>query len=137
MRSIPSALQTKLDSGVTTLAHCWKLTQRDGVVQGFTDHDCDLVLGGTTYRAGTGFTASEATSRFDLSVDGAEISGALDADALTEADLAAGRYDAADVETWLVDWKTAWSTPMAAAHRICREIRRERPRRADNIFERA
>ena len=77
MRPIPSALQTKLDSGVTTLAHCWKLTRRDGVVMGFTDHDCDLVLDGVTFRAGTGFTSSEATSRFDLSVDGAEISGAL------------------------------------------------------------
>lgn len=105
MRSIPSALQTKLDSGVTTLAQCWKLARRDGVTQGFTDHDRDLVVDGVTFRAGTGFTASEATSRFDLSVDGAEISGALDDDnALTEADLSAGRYDAAAVETWLVDW---------------------------------
>lgn len=105
MRTIPSALQTKLDSGVTTLAHCWKLVRRDGVTQGFTDHDRDLVVDGVTFHAGTGFTASEATSRFDLSVDGAEISGALDDDnALTEADLAAGRYDAAGVETWLVDW---------------------------------
>jgi uncharacterized phage protein (TIGR02218 family) len=104
VRSIPSALQTKLDAGVTMLAHCWKLTRRDGAVQGFTDHDCDLAFGGTTYRAGTGFTASEATSRFDLSVDGAEIAGALDDDALTETDLAAGRYGAAQVETWLVDW---------------------------------
>ena len=34
MRDIPSALQAKLDSGVTTLAHCWKLIRRDGVVQG-------------------------------------------------------------------------------------------------------
>ena len=35
----PSALQTKLDSGVTTLCRCWNLTRRDGVVLGFTDHD--------------------------------------------------------------------------------------------------
>ena len=32
------------------------------------------------------------------------ISGALADEALTEADLAAGRYDAATIETWLVDW---------------------------------
>jgi uncharacterized phage protein (TIGR02218 family) len=97
-------LQTKLDSGVTTLARCWKLSRRDGVVMGFTDHDRDLVLDGATFRAGTGFTSSEAASRFGLSVDGAEISGALADDSLTDADLAAGRYDAAQVETWLVDW---------------------------------
>lgn len=105
MRDIPSALQAKLDFGVTTLAHCWKLTRRDGAVQGFTDHDDDLLVDGVTYRAGTGFTSSEAASRFDLSVDGAEIAGALSDDALNESDLAAGRYDAASVETWLVDWR--------------------------------
>lgn len=104
MRSIPSALQTKLDSGITTLARCWVLTRRDGVVQGFTDHDADIVVAAVTCRAGTGFTASEATSRFDLSVPDTEISGALSDTSLTEADLAAGRYDAAKVETWLVDW---------------------------------
>jgi uncharacterized phage protein (TIGR02218 family) len=104
MRTLPSALQEKLDSGVTTLARCWIVTRRDGVVQGFTDHDGDLVIEGVTCRAGTGFGASEATSRFDLSIDGAEISGALAADSLTEADLAAGRFDAAQVDTWLVDW---------------------------------
>lgn len=124
MREIPSALQAKLDSGVTTLCHCWKLTRRDGAVQGFTDHDDDLVIGGVTYRAGTGFTSSEASSRFDLSVDGAEIAGALSDDALLEGDLAAGRYDAASVETWLVDWSDV-SLRVLTARSTFGEVRRE------------
>lgn len=124
MRDIPSALQTKLDSGVTTLCHCWKLTRRDGVVQGFTDHDEDLVIAGVTYRAGTGFTSSEATSRFDLSVDGAEIAGALSDDALLESDLAAGRYDAAGVESWLVDWSDV-SLRVLTARSTLGEVKRE------------
>ncbi len=45
MRIIPTALQAKLDSGVTTLCRCWIVTRRDGVVQGFTDHDEDVVVG--------------------------------------------------------------------------------------------
>ncbi len=124
MRAIPSALQAKLDSGVTTLARCWKLTRRDGGVTGFTDHDRDLVLDGVTCRAGTGFAASEATSRFDLSVDGAEVSGALADDSLTEADLAAGRYDAARIETWLVDWSEP-SLRVLTARGTLGEVRRE------------
>lgn len=104
MRAIPTALQTKLESGVTTLCRCFVLTRRDGVVQGFTDHDEDIALNGVACRAGTGLTASEATARLGLAVDGAEISGALADDGLTEADLAAGRYDAAKVETYLLDW---------------------------------
>jgi uncharacterized phage protein (TIGR02218 family) len=124
MRPIPPSLQTKLDSGVTTLARCWKLMRRDGVVMGFTDHDSDLVFGGVTFRAGTGFTSSEAASRFGLAVDGAEISGALADDALTDADLAAGRYDAAEVETWLVDWSDP-SLRVLTARATLGEVRRE------------
>jgi uncharacterized phage protein (TIGR02218 family) len=124
MRVIPSALQAKLDSGVTTLARCWKLTRRDGTVQGFTDHDADLVIDGVTCRAGTGFTASEATSRFDLAIDGSEIAGALADDALTEADLVAGRYDAARIETWLVDWSDTTLKVMTACGTLG-EVKRE------------
>ena len=104
MRTIPSALQDKLNSGVTTLCRCWRITRRDAVVQGFTDHDEDVVLDGLTCRAGTGLTGSEATARLGLAVGGSEISGALADDALSEADLAAGRYDAATIEIFLVDW---------------------------------
>ena len=124
MRSIPSALQAKLDSGATTLARCWIATRRDGVVLGFTDHDRDLTIDGVTCRAGTGFTASEATSRFDLSVDGSEISGAFSDDTLTEADLAAGRYDAAGLVTWLVDWSDI-SLKVLIARGTLGEVRRE------------
>ena len=39
-----------------------------------------------------------------MAVDASEVSGALSDDSLNEDDLAAGRYDAAGVELWLVDW---------------------------------
>lgn len=124
MREIPPVLQAKLDSGVTTLARCWIVMRRDGVVSGFTDHDGDLLIEGVTCRAGTGFNASEATSRFDLSIDGAEISGALAADSLTESDLAAGRYDAAQVDTWLVDWNDV-SLRVLLSRATLGEVKRE------------
>ncbi|MEW6451154.1 MAG: DUF2163 domain-containing protein [Pseudomonadota bacterium] len=104
MRAVPDGLQEKLNSGVTTLCRCWRIVRRDGVVQGFTDHDEDVVLGGLTCRADTGFTGSEATDKLGLAVTGAEISGALEDDSLTELDLAAGRYDAAEIDVFLVDW---------------------------------
>lgn len=124
MRFIPAALQIKLDSGVTTLAHAWIVRRRDGVVQGFTDHDGDLVIDGVICRAGTGFTASEASDRFGLSIDGAELSGALADQSLTEDELAAGRYDAAEVETWLIDWSEPGLRALTARGHIG-EVRRE------------
>jgi uncharacterized phage protein (TIGR02218 family) len=124
MRAIPSALQARLDSGVTMLAQAWKLIRRDGLTAGFTDHDRDLIFDGVTFRAGTGFAASEATGRFDLSVDGGDIAGALDGDGLSEDDLAAGHYDAAAIETWLVDWSDVSLRVLTARGRLG-EVKRE------------
>jgi uncharacterized phage protein (TIGR02218 family) len=124
MRTIPSGLQAKLDSGVTTLARCWILTRRDGEKLGFTDHDENITIDGTVCHAGTGLTASEATARLGLQVDGAEIAGALADESLAEGDLAAGRYDAADVEVHLVDWSDP-SLRVLLAKCVLGEIRRE------------
>ncbi len=104
MRIIPSALQAKLNSGATTLCRCYILTRRDGVIQGFTDHDRDVLLNDVVCRADTGFSGSEAVARLGLSVDGSEVSGALSDDSLNEDALAAGRYDAAEVDMYIVDW---------------------------------
>jgi uncharacterized phage protein (TIGR02218 family) len=104
MRTLSPALQAHLASGATTLAHCWRVTRRDGVVRGFTDHDRALVFDGVTHEPQAGFTASEAPAALGLAVPTGEISGALVSPALTEADLAAGLYDGAEVTLTLVNW---------------------------------
>lgn len=124
MRTIPPALQAKLDSGVTTLCRCWLITRSDSACQGFTDHDEDVVLGDITCRAGTGLSGSEATQKFGLAVDGSELSGALADDSLNETDLAAGRYDAAAVELWQVDWSEP-SLRVLLAKGTLGEVKRE------------
>ena len=124
MRNIPPALQDKLDAGVTTLCRCWLITRNDGVTQGFTDHDEDVALGPVICRAGTGLTASEAAQTLGLAVDSSELSGALADDTLNEDNLAAGRYDAAAVELWLVDWSEA-DLRLLLAKGTLGEVRRE------------
>jgi uncharacterized phage protein (TIGR02218 family) len=106
------------------LCRCFILTRRDGVIQGFTDHDRDLTLNDIVCRADTGFAGSEAVARFGLSVDGMEVSGALSDDSLNEDALAAGRYDAAQVDTYLVDWsEPSLHVLMSRGH--IGEVRRE------------
>lgn len=104
MRDVSPTLVARLRGGATTLCHVWKLTRRDGVVMGFTDHDGDLTLDGVTYAARSGFDAAEAESALGLSAPGADVAGALSEAALTERDLADGLYDGARVERWMVDW---------------------------------
>ena len=124
MRAIPSALQDKLDSGVTTLCRCWLIARNDGVTQGFTDHDENVPLGTVTCLAGSGLSASEATQQLGLAVDSSELSGALSSETLNEDDLAAGRYDAAAVELWLVDWSDP-SLSVLLAKGSLGEVKRE------------
>ena len=104
MRALDPALQVHLQSGATTLCACWRIARRDGVVFGFTDHDRPLSFGGTDYLPGSGATGSALQSSADLAVDNADIEGALNADALSAEDLAAGRYDGAEVEIFRVNW---------------------------------
>jgi uncharacterized phage protein (TIGR02218 family) len=105
MKTLPPGLQAHLDSGVTTLCWCWRLTRRDGAKLGFTDHDRDLVFDGTTFEAATGFTASEIKDTVGLSVDNLEVESALTSDRLSEEHLAAGLYDDARVEIFRVNWQ--------------------------------
>ena len=104
MRSIDPALQAHLDSGATTLCTCWRIVRRDGAALGFTDHDRVLRFGGLDYVPDSGATGASLASSADLAVDNTQIEGALCADALSAADLAAGRYDGAGIEVYRVNW---------------------------------
>jgi len=99
------ALDAHLATGATGVARCWSLERRDGVRFGFTDHDRDLEFGGQVFRAETGLTASALMQTTGLSVDNTEAIGALSDAAITEEDIAAGRFDGARVEAWLVQWQ--------------------------------
>ncbi|MCX8998457.1 DUF2163 domain-containing protein [Rhizobiaceae bacterium BDR2-2] len=104
MRTIPDALAAHLAAGVTTLCHCWRLTRRDGAVMGFTDHDRALSFEGTAFHAASGFAASEREDEAGLAAATSEVTGGFSSEAIAEADLAAGLYDGARVELFLVNW---------------------------------
>jgi uncharacterized phage protein (TIGR02218 family) len=104
MKTLSPALQAHLDSGTTTLAWCWRVTRRDSVRLGFTDHDRDLTFDGTSFEAASGFTASEIKDSIGLAIDNLDVQSALSTDTISEDDLAHGLFDDADVEIWRVNW---------------------------------
>lgn len=104
MKTLPPALAAHLTGGLTTLCRCWRVDRRDGVAMGFTDFDRDLAFDSVTYKAASGFTASAIEGQLGLAVSNLDVQGALSADALTEDDLHAGRYDDAAVTIYLVNW---------------------------------
>lgn len=105
MSAWPETLAAHLSREVTTVCHCWRLTRKDGVATGYTDHDRPLTVGAALYAPQTGLAASEARDTLGLAVDTVDVEGALSSDDISEADIAAGLYDGATVETFLVNWR--------------------------------
>ena len=104
MRTIDDGLAAHLAAGVTTTCRCWTLTRGDGTIMGFTDHDVAIVFDGVTYEPESGFDASEETTATGFAIGGLDVLGALSSDRLTQAELAAGAYDNAEVAMYLVNW---------------------------------
>lgn len=105
MRTLPTALAAHLSGDVTTMCHCWRVTRRDGVVLGFTEHDHDLSFAGTEFLAASGFQAADSEAANGLSVEAGEVTGGFSSAAISEADVLAGRYDGAKVEVFQVNWQ--------------------------------
>ena len=104
MKTVPSALVARIESGAARLAHVWLLTRRDDQQLGFTDHDRDLTHDGVTCRAASGWTAGAADAGLGFAPGSASATGGLDSDALTDADIASGLYDGCAIECRRVDW---------------------------------
>lgn len=103
MKNIPALLSAHIALATTTLATCWKLKRRDAVVMGFTDHDQPLVVDGVSYLAATGFSPSAVENNAGLAVDNLEVEGMLSSGAISEEDILAGIYDAAEIRVFLVN----------------------------------
>jgi hypothetical protein len=104
MRALPPALEAALESGAAALCTAWVLTRRDGVRLGFTDHDRSLAVEGVTCAPASGWTAGAAEGELGFPPGTASAAGVLSDGAITEADIASGLYDGAQVEAWAVDW---------------------------------
>jgi uncharacterized phage protein (TIGR02218 family) len=90
---------------LVTLAFCWRLERRDGVTIGLTSHDRDLTVGGLVYRAAPGMVPSAIRDGIGLEPASMDVAGGLSADAISAADLAAGRWDGAALALWLTEWE--------------------------------
>ena len=90
---------------LTTLAFIWRIDRRDGITLGLTSHDRDLVIDGLTYRAAPGMIPSAIERQDGFDPDSIELSGALTSDAITQDDLAAGRWDGATLRVSAVNWE--------------------------------
>ena len=104
-----------LRAEVTTLAWCWRLARRDGVIVGLTSHDRDLIVGGVPYRAAPGMKPSAIETSDSVDVETMDLEGGLASDAIAAADLDAGRWDGAALTLFVTDWTAPEVAPVRVA----------------------
>lgn len=126
-----AAFQAHLATGSTTRARCWRLTRRDGAVAGFTDHDRPLAFEGVTFEPDSALAPSQAMATLGLGADDQDIMGALSSDTITEADLARGAYDGAEVAVWDVNWADLSARVLVAVYTLGEVERTESSFRAE------
>ncbi|MEN0078602.1 MAG: DUF2163 domain-containing protein [Pseudomonadota bacterium] len=90
-----------------TTCQCWRLTRTDGATLCVTEHDRPLQIDGQLYTPGLVLEASAYEETESLAAGRAEVSGAIDHDAIDTADLAAGLWDGAHINVFRADWATA------------------------------
>lgn len=109
MKTISAALQRHLAQPTTSVAMLWKIIRTDSVILGFTDHDQEITfddgINTVVYVSQQGATASATETAADLTTSNQELVGFLEADAITEADIFANKYDYASIEIRIVNWK--------------------------------
>lgn len=105
MREINQDLQAHLDTGATTICHAWIVKRADGVTFGFTDHDKALTVDGVLCEAASSMDATAVETSTGLSVDNSQAIGALSSSGITDLDVETGKFDAAEVRHYLVNWR--------------------------------
>lgn len=98
---------------LTHMAQCWKITRTDGQVFAYTSADFVVAYGGVDHQPCDSLAAAANQLGAELgSVGDTELMGIISDDGITEADLANGLFEDADVEIWMVPWAddgtTAW-----------------------------
>lgn len=107
---------------LTTACLCWRLVRADGVALGFTTHDRDLVIDGLAYRAAPGMLPSAVSVSDGFDADSVDVKGALSSDAITAADLKAGRWDGAALTIFMTDWEAPGTEVLHVARGTLGEV---------------
>lgn len=103
-RTISDDLKAHFGQETTTVAVCWRIERADGTVLGFTSHDATITYDGQDY---VPFTAADVSSLEQTAggdPDNLDVSLAFDSDYITKADIAAGKYDDAEIYVFLINY---------------------------------
>lgn len=96
--------EAQTNDTVATTCLLWRLTRADGFQVRVCGHDEVLEIDGETWTPGAAMEASSFTTSTGLAPGQATVRGALSSEAITVADLRAGKWNGARVDVMRSDW---------------------------------
>lgn len=112
-------MTSPLKDSLATSAHyhcnCWVLIRPDGFSFAYTDHNERIQLAGYGYvfEPSGGWQQSARQRQTTLEDENLEILGVFNSDAITDADLFAGRYNKSLIMHFFVDWRVPQYGPIS------------------------
>lgn len=102
--TLDDKLAQHLAQDVTTLATCWRISRKDGVVETYTTHDGDLTFAGNTYIS-SGLSQTNTKAKMSLEIDNLEVHGLVNNVESSFANVGSRVYDESRVEVFRVNYK--------------------------------
>src|SRR3546814_16541551 len=90
---------------LVTLAWCWRLSRRDGVVVGLTSHDRALTVGGIYYRAAPGMKPSAVETSDAIETEQLDLEGAIASDPMEARAPDPGGWEGGGLGRLGADWR--------------------------------
>jgi uncharacterized phage protein (TIGR02218 family) len=104
VRSVPSDLQTRLNTGSSKAVWCFRITTKTGAIFRFTEGDVAAVFSGETFNPLPGFLGGTIAFGLDGNAAGIDLQFGATADTpITKADIGDGFLDAAEVDAYEYD----------------------------------
>lgn len=105
MTTMSAQLKADYAAGTRTIARCWRLERRDGLVRTVTNIDENITYLGEVYEARPGVSPAAMQQAPDASVANSEIVGAMATDSIEEDEIVAGLWDGAFVTIFELNYR--------------------------------
>ncbi|APG63812.1 hypothetical protein LPB140_11065 [Sphingorhabdus lutea] len=103
---------------LTSFCYIWQILRHDGIMLAFTSHDRNVAINGIDYHASSGLIPTSIDAALGLENNGPDVDGILSNNAITDADIRAGKWDYAQIKLAIADWdkKTIIDDEMSIYH---------------------
>ena len=105
MRTVPAAIQTHLDTGLTTLARLLLIELVNGTFIRLTDLDADIVYNSNTYYSDPGFSTSAIDIKLGTNSQGITLYLIMGTNSITRDALEAGQLDGATATVYEINYE--------------------------------